>query len=311
MARQLPCFAVTVALLFCVFLVAAGKPYYLAGLFSIAHWRFRGQNSDKEDLSKRGGCMKIAIAGATGQVGVPFAAATRAAGHEVVGLARSAGVDLTQRSDDLVTLLEGTDVVVDVTRTTSREEDSSSEFFSAVATNLGEAASEAGVKRTVLLSIIGVDRIAESPRDPATAGVEAHYRAKFVHEQATVAHAPGAHIVRAAQFHDLARVQLEAFRRGDTSYVPDMPVQPVDVPLVVQVLLDVATGALERPVVEVAGPRQERLAELAARFAARDSDAPRVEPVPVAGVVAGGALLPGPDAVIGGPTFDEWFGAPR
>jgi hypothetical protein len=206
-------------------------------------------------------------------------------------------------------LLTSVDVVIDVTRSPAREEAAATEFFSAVATNLGDAATEAGVKRTVLLSIIGVDRVAQSPRNPGAAGAEDHYRAKYAHERATLAHAPGVHIVRAAQFHHLARGLVEAFPRGDPTYLPHAPVQPVDVPLVVQVLLDVATGNLERPMVEAAGPKPEHLAELAARFAALDSGAPTVAPVPASGVIADGALLPSLDAVIGGPTFDEWFGA--
>jgi uncharacterized protein YbjT (DUF2867 family) len=255
--------------------------------------------------------MKIAIAGSTGQVGAPLAAAAKEAGHEVVGLTRSAGVDLTSPSADLVGLLEGVDAVVDVTRTTARELAPAREFFEAVARNLGEAAVTAGVPRTVLLSIIGVDRVAHAPHLPETAAAEAHYRAKYVHEQATLAHAPGVHVVRAAQFHDLARVLLEAFRQGDTSYVPDMSVQPVDVAFVVRVLLDVAVGDLAQPIVEVAGPKVESFADLAARFAALETDGPTVTPVSPSAVIADGALLPGPAAVVGGPTFDEWFGSGR
>jgi uncharacterized protein YbjT (DUF2867 family) len=252
--------------------------------------------------------VKIAVAGATGQVGVPLVDAARAAGHEVVPLARSLGVDLTQPSTDLASRLEGVDVVVDVTQTPEREVGPASEFFTTVARHLGEAAREAGVRRTVLLSIIGVDRVAAGPPEPD--GRDAHYRAKFAHEQATLEHAPGPRIVRAAQFHDLARVLLEAARQGDVSYVADMPVQPVDVPEVVRVLLAVATGDLDEPVVEVAGPRVERFADLAAAFAARDHDGLRVERVRPGAVLAGGVLLPGPDAVIAGPAFEEWFGGP-
>lgn len=255
--------------------------------------------------------MRIAIAGVTGQVGGPLAAAAQAEGHEVVGLARSLGVDLADPATDLAALLDGVDAVVDVTRTDARELEAAGDFFSAVARNLGVAATERGVPRTVLLSIIGVDKVAQSPRDPADRGADDHYRAKFAHEQATLAHAPGLHVVRAAQFHDLARVLLPAFRRSDTSYVPDMPVQPVDVPVVVRVLLDAATGALEGPVTEVAGPRPESFAGLAARFAALDPDAPAVQPVPPPRVIADGALLPGPAAVLDGPTFEEWFGQRR
>ena len=249
--------------------------------------------------------MRIAIAGATGQVGSPLAEAAAGAGHEVVRLARGVGVDLTTPVDPA--LLTGVDVVVDVTRTNLREEGASAAFFTAVATNLGEAARSAGVPRTVLLSIIGVDRIGRSPREPAGRGPEDHYRAKWAHEQATQEHAPGVRVVRAAQFHDLARVLLLALREGDTSRVADMPVQPVAVEVVVDVLLDVATGAVDRPVVEVAGPRVERFSDLAAAFAARDFPGLHVEPAPVSAVLADGALLPGPDAVIGGPDFHTWF----
>lgn len=251
--------------------------------------------------------MKIAVAGATGQVGAPLVDAARAAGHEVVPIARSLGVDLMDPSDDLAARLDGVDVVVDVTQTPEREVGPASDFFTTVARHLGEAARAAGVRRTVLLSIIGVDRVAADPPDPS--GRDAHYRAKHAHEQATLEHAPGPRIVRAAQFHDLARVLLEAARQGDVSPVADMPVQPVDVPEVVRVLLAVATGDLDDPVVEVAGPRVERFSDLAAAFAARDHEGLRVEPVPVGGPLADGALLPGPDAVIAGPAFADWFAA--
>ena len=249
--------------------------------------------------------MKIAVAGATGQVGAPLVDAARAAGHDVVPIARSVGIDLTRPSAELASRLEGVDVVVDVTQTPEREVERASAFFTAVARNLGEAARAAGARRTVVLSIIGVDRVAAEPPDPA--GRDAHYRAKRAHEQATVAYAPGPRIVRAAQFHDLARVLLEAARQGDVSAVADMPVQPVDVPEVVRVLLAVATGDLDDPVVEVAGPRVERFSDLAAAFAARDHEGLRVEPVAVGGALADGALLPGPDAIIAGPPFDDWF----
>ena len=249
--------------------------------------------------------MRIAVAGATGQVGAPLVETARAAGHEVVPIARSLGVDLVEPSDGIAAMLEGVDAVVDVTQTPERDAERAGAFFTDVGRNLGEAARTAGVGRTVLLSIIVVDKVAASRTDPS--GRDAHYRAKHVHEQATLAHAPGVRIVRAAQFHDLARVLLEAARDGDVSVVSDMPVQPVDVPEVVRVLLAVATGDLDDPVVEVAGPRVESFVAMAGAFAARDHAGLQVRPAPASDVIAGGALLPGPGAVLAGPAFGEWF----
>jgi uncharacterized protein YbjT (DUF2867 family) len=250
--------------------------------------------------------VRIAVAGATGQVGSALVDAARATGHEVVPLARSLGVDLTEASPGLASLLDGVDAVIDVTQTPERDVDRAGAFFTTVARTLGAAARAAGVRRTVLLSIIGVDVVARSEADPG--GRDAHYRAKFVHEQATSRYAPGVRIVRAAQFHDLARVLLEAARRDDVAEVADMPVQPVDVPEVVRVLLAVAVGDLDGDVVEVAGPKVERFVDLARAFAERDHPGLEVRAAPVSAALAGGAMLPGPDAIVAGPSFEEWFG---
>src|SRR4051812_17825277 len=103
--------------------------------------------------------MRIAIAGSTGLVGSKVLAAATAAGHEVVELARQHGIDLTV-ADGLAEHLAGVDAVIDVTQG-PLDEPEASEFFTAVARNLGEAASAAGVSRTVVLSIIGVDEMTD------------------------------------------------------------------------------------------------------------------------------------------------------
>jgi hypothetical protein len=65
------------------------------------------------------------------------------------------------------------------------------------------------------------------------------------------------------------------------------------------------------PIVEVAGPREERAAELGRLIAEARGDGLRVEqvddPSPDGKRIAAGALLPGPDATLVGPTFEEWL----
>jgi uncharacterized protein YbjT (DUF2867 family) len=97
-------------------------------------------------------------------------------------------------------------------------------------------------------------------------------------------------------------------------WVPELLLQPVAVAAMARVLADlVLTEQPPAAVVEVAGPRQEQLVDMAVRLVARRGD-----PVPVKGIPddsadgraqAGGALLPGPNATIAGPTFQQWLDA--
>ncbi len=242
--------------------------------------------------------MRIVIAGATGLVGRDLGGAARAAGHEVVELSRAAGVDLVDGPDAKIdAALAGADVVVDVTNAPTVERGAATAFFTTVAERLGAAAECAGVARTLLLSIIGVDR---TPDD-------GYFGAKLAHERATQRCAPGARVLRAAQFHEFAEQSLGWGRDGDVAAIPDMPMQPVALAEVTRRLLEMATESSDAPLVELAGPRLERLPELVTRLVAAGGEELRVEAVAVSDAVRGGALLPGPDAVIAGPDFDEWL----
>jgi uncharacterized protein YbjT (DUF2867 family) len=68
------------------------------------------------------------------------------------------------------------------------------------------------------------------------------------------------------------------------------------------------------PIWEVAGPREERLAEMARLLAARDGDAVSIQEGadpsdPDAPLYSTGALLPGPGAKLAGPTYADWLAA--
>ena len=63
---------------------------------------------------------------------------------------------------------------------------------------------------------------------------------------------------------------------------------------------------------EIAGPREENLADMAALLVARRGQTLPIEAVsdpsdPDAALIESGVLLPGPDAVLTGPTFEEWL----
>ncbi|MDB5212428.1 MAG: hypothetical protein JWO86_355 [Myxococcaceae bacterium] len=240
--------------------------------------------------------MRIAIAGSTGLVGRNVVAAATAAGHDVIELAREKGVDLTS-PDGLAERLAGADALVDVTQSPSLDEAEATKFFTTVARNLGEAARTDGVVRTVALSIIGVDEVPDY----------GYYVAKLAQEHAVMEHAPGAHVLRAAQFLDFPGQMLDWNRDGDHVAVPDMPLQPVAVEEIARLLVAIADGSETRTLVELAGPRTEDLADLVRQVAAHRGEHVTVETTHESEAMASGACLPGPDAIIAGPDFGTWL----
>jgi len=249
------------------------------------------------------GHKTIAVAGATGRVGRHVVDVLTARGHSVVPMSRSNGVDVIT-GEGLAQALEGVEVVIDTATGPSPEQEPATEFFTTAARNLQEAGERAGVKRIVTISIIGTDRF--------TAGYGA---AKVAHERATLAGPVPASILRAAQFHEFVEQLMQWGRQGDVVHVPTMRTQLVAARTVAEALADLATADAPPagvPIPEIAGPREESLVEMAELFAARRGDPVRIEAVsdpadPDRDVYTSGALLPGPQATLAGPTFAEWL----
>jgi uncharacterized protein YbjT (DUF2867 family) len=251
---------------------------------------------------------RIAVAGATGRVGRHVVDVLEAGGHDVVAISRSGGVDVIT-ADGLAEALAGVECVIDVATGPSPEQEAATEFFTTAARNLQELGARAGVERIVVVSIIGIDRF--------TAGYSA---AKVAHERAMEAGPIPVSILRAAQFHEFVGQLVEWGRQGEVSYVPTARMQPVAARTVAEALVELATdpGSAPAPgssggrIPEIAGPRDERLVDLATQLVARRGDAVRIEGVsdpadPGRDLYETGALLPGPHATLAGPTFEEWL----
>lgn len=247
--------------------------------------------------------MKVAVAGATGRVGRHVVDVLEERGHDVVGISRSKGVDVIT-GDGLADALTGVEVVIDAASGPSAEQEPATEFFTTASRNLQEIGERAGVQRMVVVSIIGTDRF-----------VGGYGAAKIAHEQAMQSGPVPARILRAAQFHEFVEELMNWGRQGDVTYVPEMRTQLVAARSVAEALADLATdpaAAPDGPTLEIAGPREEKLVEAAALVAARRGDPVRVEERsdpsdPDSDVYTNGGLLPGPDAKLAGPTFEEWL----
>lgn len=252
--------------------------------------------------------MRIAVAGATGSIGKHLVDLLEEQGHEVVPISRSHGIDVVTGAG-LAPALAGVEVVVDAASSPSPEERAATGFFRAAARNLQEAGARAGARRLVLVSIIGIDAF--------RAGYMA---AKQVHERAAREGPLPVAILRAAQFHELVARMLEWGQQDGVSRVPGMRAQLVAARSAAAVLAQLAVGAVplartaEERFVEVAGPRPEDFADAARRLVARRGDTLRVEAAADPDdrnrtAYESGAQLPGPAALLVGPTFDEWLAA--
>lgn len=243
--------------------------------------------------------MRIAVAGSSGLIGSQVSRLAREAGHQVVGLSRTEGVDLLD-AHAVADALTGVEAVVDVSRPSGMDVTTARDFFTTVARNLAVEGRRAGVGRVVVLSIVGVDRGQDY----------GWYVATLAHERTTLEQAPGARVLRTTQFHEfpgqvLGRA-MQVSRESGSVDIMDVPIQPVDSGEVARALLDIATdpGAGHR---QLAGPRRERLVDLVADLVAHDGLDVEVVPAAAPASMAGGSMLPGPDVTTVGVDWHTWL----
>ncbi|MHB1536504.1 MAG: SDR family oxidoreductase [Acidimicrobiales bacterium] len=237
--------------------------------------------------------MRIAVAGGAGMVGRYVVEAATAAGHDVVVLARSKGVDV-HSGDGLVSALGGVDAVVDATNAATTEEAPATAFFTASTASLQRAGAEQGVRHLVVLSIVGIDR--------APTG---YYAAKAAHEHAALGGPVPATVLRATQFHEFSAQMIAWNRKGSVAHIPALQVQSVAARTVGAALAALATATPNQRVADLAGPERGDLVTLARRL----SEHLRlgIDVQPVESRVPEGALLPTNGARIEGPTFEQWL----
>lgn len=241
--------------------------------------------------------MKIAVAGATGRVGRHVVDVAEERGHEVVRMSRGTGVDVIT-GEGLADALKDVDLVIDVS--TAPTPDGATEFFTTSTRNLQQYSEEAGVRRIVVISIVGIDNF--------TSG---YSHAKLVHEQLMKAGPVPVSIVRTTQFYEFVAQLMEWGNQGDTIYVQSGRTQALSARSAAEALVDAAENPSDS-VVNVAGPQEESMTELAQLYADHKGLTARIVRAdnsddPDAALYDAGELLPPPDARILGPTFKSWL----
>jgi uncharacterized protein YbjT (DUF2867 family) len=248
--------------------------------------------------------QRVAVTGATGRVGLPLVEILEQRGHDVVPIARSKGVDVVS-GEGLDEALAGVETIIDTATQPSPDQGAATDFFTASAMNLQRAGAAAGAKRIVVVSIIGIDKF--------QGGFNA---AKAAQEQTLLEGPLPVRIVRAAQFHEFVDELVGWMIQDGVAYLPEFRTQLVAARAVAEALADAA----EEPeiengrITEIAGPREERLADVAAVLFASRGDSFEIREGrqpgdPDATAYAEGAALPNPGAKLAGPSFEEWLAA--
>src|SRR6516164_2849314 len=199
----------------------------------------------------RGGRMKVVVIGGTGLIGSKLVKQLRDRGHDAVAASPDTGVN-TLTGEGLAHVLQGASVVVDVSNSPSFEEAAVMKFFTTSTRNFLKYAAAAGVKHYVALSVVGTERIPDSP----------YLRAKNAQETLIKADGIPYSIVHATQFFEFVKRIADEATVGTTVRVPAVLFQPMAADDVAQAVARIAVGDPVNGTVEVAGPQQFRFDEL-------------------------------------------------
>jgi uncharacterized protein YbjT (DUF2867 family) len=247
--------------------------------------------------------MKIVVIGGTGLVGSKLVTKLREHGHDVVAASPDTGVN-TITGEGLAEALRAASVVVDVSNSPSFEETAVMNFFTTSTRNLVDYAAAAGVKHYVALSVVGTERIPDSP----------YLRAKNAQETLIKGAGIPYSIVHATQFFEFVKRIADDATDGTTVRLPPVLIQPMAADDVAKAVGGIAVGAPVNGTVDVAGPQQFRFDELIRQGLAARNDLRQVVVDPHAryfGAELGErSLIPAGEARLGETRFEEWLGQP-
>jgi uncharacterized protein YbjT (DUF2867 family) len=247
--------------------------------------------------------MKLTIIGGTGLIGSKLVTRLREQGHEAVPAAPNTGVN-TLTGEGLAEALQGASVVVDVSNSPSFEATAVMNFFTTSTRNLLKYAAAAGVRHYVALSVVGTERIPDSP----------YLRAKNSQETLIKSAGMPYSIVHATQFFEFVKGIADEATDGTTVRVPPVLIQPMAADDVAQAVERVAVGAPLNGTIEVGGPQQLRFEELIRQFLDARHD-PRKVVVDAHARYFGAelserSLIPADGARLGQTRFQQWLNQP-
>lgn len=242
---------------------------------------------------------KVVVIGGTGLIGSKLVAQLKGQGNEAIPASPNSGVN-TLTGQGLAEVLTDAEVVVDVSNSPSFEEAEVLSFFTTSTTNLLAAAAAAGVAHYVALSVVGTQRLSESP----------YFRAKIAQENLIKEYGSSYTIAHATQFFEFLRSIANAATVDGEVHVSPVLIQPMAADDVARAVAGTATSEPINGTVEVAGPEQFRLDELISNSLAREGQSRTVVTDPQARYFGAPlqerTLLPETGALIYHTRYQDW-----
>jgi uncharacterized protein YbjT (DUF2867 family) len=251
----------------------------------------------------------ILVTGGTGTLGRQVVPRLRGAGRQVRVLSRARhennGIEFV--TGDLATgegidaAVEGAEVIVHLAGSSKGDE--------VKAESLVRAASKAGVRHLVYISVVGADRV------PVVSGVDramfGYFASKLGAERVVAESGVPWTTLRATQFYDLSFTTASQMARLPVIPVPSgVRFQPVDTAEVAERLAQLALGTPAGLVPDMAGPRVYEMRELVRSYLRALGKHRSILPVRLPGKAArafrDGANL-APDRAVGRRTWEEFL----
>jgi len=244
--------------------------------------------------------MKIVVIGGTGLIGSKLVRMFSEQGHQAVAASPNTGVN-TLTGEGLAKALEGASVVVDVSNAPAFEATALMEFFTTSTPNLLRYAGAAGVRHYVALSVVGTERLPDSP----------YLRAKNAQEAFIKDGGIPYTVVQATQFFEFVNRIADEATVGTTVRLPGALIQPMAADDVASAVGTIALGAPRNGAIEIGGPQRFRFDELIRQSLAARNDPREIVVDPHAryfgAELAERSLIPADDARLGEIRFEDWL----
>jgi uncharacterized protein YbjT (DUF2867 family) len=252
----------------------------------------------------------ILVTGGTGTLGRLVVVRLRDAGHHVRVLSRQAreadeGVETVTgdlaTGEGIAAAVQGAAIIVHCAGSTTGDEEKT--------LNLVRAASAAGTRHIVNISVVGADRV------PVVSGVDramfGYFASKLGAERVVVDSGLPWTTLRATQFHDLLLTTVRGMAKLPVVPVPSgARFQPVDADEVAARLVELALGEPAGLVPDIAGPRTHAMADMVRGYLRATGKHRLIVPVRLPGRAArafrDGANL-APEGTVGRRTWEEFL----